>query len=64
MSILILVSATAYMALVGMYNYLPLLPILFFFHSQQAPQQFLALFLEEQPIPSSFCLDLVVVVSH
>jgi hypothetical protein len=44
---IILISATGYMALIGIYNYLPLLPILYFLHPQQAPQQVLALFLED-----------------
>ena len=45
--LIILVSATGYVALAGIYNYLPLLPILNFLHLQQAPQQVLALFLED-----------------
>jgi hypothetical protein len=35
------------MALEGIYNYLPLLPILCFLHSLQAPWQVLTLILEE-----------------
>jgi hypothetical protein len=44
---IILISATGYVALIGIYNYLPLLPILYFLHLQPAPQQVLALFLED-----------------
>lgn len=35
------------MILAGIYNYLPLLPILYFLCALQVPQQVLALFLEE-----------------
>lgn len=70
MSIIILISATDYLALVGIYTYLPLLSvlghvalagihnhlplpsILYFLHPWQEPQQVLALFLQEWPIPS------------
>ena len=43
--------------LVGIHNYLSLPPILHFLRLQQVPQQVLALFLEEWPIPS-FLMDL------
>lgn len=46
----ILISATGYVALAGIYNYFPLLPILYSFHCWQAPHV-LALFMEELPIP-------------
>jgi hypothetical protein len=49
---MILISAIGHMVLAGIYNYLPLLPMLYFLHPQQAPQQVLALFLEEWLIPS------------
>jgi hypothetical protein len=32
MSTIILISTTSHMALAGIYNYLPLLPILYFLH--------------------------------
>jgi hypothetical protein len=45
--LIILISATGYVALIDIYNYLLLLPILYFLHPRQAPQQVLALFLED-----------------
>jgi hypothetical protein len=38
-----------YSPLAGIYNYLPLLPILYVLHPQQASQQVLDLFLEDDP---------------
>lgn len=67
MSIKILVSATGHLVLASIYDYLPLLPILFFIHSQQISSAGLDFFffLEERPIPSfmvgvcpwSSCID-------
>jgi hypothetical protein len=47
MSLIVLISAICHMTLDVIYNYLSLLPILYFLHPLQAPQQVLTLFLEE-----------------
>lgn len=72
MSAVILISATVHIALDDIYNYLHLLPILYFFPPLQAPQQVLALSLEKWPTPSSLmylyllspCLHQATRVSH
>lgn len=47
-SIKILLSAAGLVVSAGIYNYLPLRPVLYFLHPQQVPpRQILALFLEE-----------------
>lgn len=72
MSTRICISVTGYVTLADIVpNFICLLLILHFLHSQQLPQQDLVLFLEEQSIPLvlkgldplTSCLDLVVVFS-
>lgn len=51
MPIIILIYATFYVFLAGIYSYLPFLHLLYFLYPQQASQHVLALFLGEWPIP-------------
>ena len=61
MSTIILISTTSHMALAGIYNYPPLLPLLYLFYPWQAPQQLLAL---PEGVFHTFIAEGTVVVSH